>query len=1543
MKRIYKGLMAFALAFTLLLGSVQSTFAVTTDSLNNKDNETVSIQEVNEANNTGSFKVLCSGTQDRLTVYKVAAMNWNGTSFDEPMWVSEVSTWLETSDYKQYDTPSKLVSAAETVQGDFFKALLDTEKGIQNWVDEWTSLSNPDVVVENKSADGTEIESYTVTNVPIGIYIAVGNSETKTYAPAVANLIPQRAGETGKWYLDQDIMVSMKSADAYMHKYINGEKTDIVTIGETVEFAIDFPLPQYEQRASGSYTLTFDDILSDSFTLDPESIVVKYRTKDDVDWEEFGTEDKPNVIEGEVEVAGILNKELYSSFIAAPAPANNANGYGITIWGCGYHHLYADTGYQYIIYRNKYKSETGDRYAYYYMQDGAYHLLLDTNTPDETGTTVRKAYQEATKDTQSHSWVQFLADGSSNPLNAGSIAPDTFQEKLGMTGRQYVASLFHNVFNITFDYAKLIEAGYNEKNVEIQITYKAEANQKILINEEANTNTATMKYETNSAGTAFATISDTVKAYTYALNLVKMDGDTYQTTPKVDAEGKPLTDAEGKPVYEDPTYLSGAIFNVFKETHAFVGDTKDGEFEYLASMIDSDKEWEDQAPTLTEYKEDHPEGEYYYYTYPVGNEAITLDNGATVEPGKYITRVFKLLVLEDRVFGTYCDGTITSVAEKEGVMLKGLDEGNYIVSEKTAPAGYNTLAEDMMFSIYKISEANAEKNGGSYALFAEDKDGAMVDDDGVYNLNVLNYSGLTLPSTGGMGTVLFTIIGILLMMSAIVVILIKGRQNVKNAAGYMAILLIASMMLTANPQSFYAVKEVPLGNSEYGTQTTGNEATVSFNVELKNAGEKIEAYKIAELTWDSTNETYEGPKWVLGIQQGILGTKFEEYTTPAELATKDTKTQIEFLNWVYQNKDVNNVGTLPNNVAASISYSEDGLTATVKSVPYGIYLIKASASNEQGDITKTYQLLTVDAIPTQEGPLGNWYIKDNISASLKFSDIIVEKTINGKDGVTVGTDDEVEFVIKGEVPDYPGVDTVDAQGNPQKDYSGYFFNFNDTMSDAFEIDMKKGMTVEWSENGEDWHSLTKDTHYTSMLALASANASSEGVRSYKDSLGNEYLYAIVQKSATGTNYNMLWYVFNPDKGIYESITVSTAYNNIAISNSKIANATVTDATIEAAYEKATGLAVSSTFTRSTEPKEWKDINNISFNYEALRNLGAKYVRITYNAVVTPTAIVGTDDNTNTATFYYQKDLSGAGTSSSDTAYAWTYGLNIVKKDGDKVDTYLANARFKLYKEAYWYVPNEATADKTASTYDKYTFIKSVDDSTEVPTGIVSTETDATAVALETLELMNAVVNGDTYFRYVDFNANTCNVESCAKKDADHSHVLVYELYEFERADGTTYAELVTVNTAAGITVTGLAPASYVLIETEAPSGYNKLQEVLRFEIIELEDQDKTPDYTTTDGKASLRALVSDETYKVEEIQAEPTLPHVQIGEGDSAEYHKVYENGIYKIEVENFAGLVLPSTGGMGTLLFTLVGLFLMSAVLVVVIVKRKSQKYIEY
>ena len=134
------------------------------------------------------------------------------------------------------------------------------------------------------------------------------------------------------------------------------------------------------------------------------------------------------------------------------------------------------------------------------------------------------------------------------------------------------------------------------------------------------------------------------------------------------------------------------------------------------------------------------------------------------------------------------DGTTTSFT------FSGLDDGQYKLTETKTPAGYNTI-DPIYFVIEAIHDATADtpaltvlkayltdENGNKKT---EVKDGETVNIDlgtvdltaGSITTTVVNKSGSELPSTGGMGTTIFYVLGGVLVLAAVVLLVTKKRMS----------------------------------------------------------------------------------------------------------------------------------------------------------------------------------------------------------------------------------------------------------------------------------------------------------------------------------------------------------------------------------------------------------------------------------------------------------------------------------------------------------------------------------------------------------------------------------------------------------------------------------------------------------------------------------------------------------------------------------------------------------------------------------------------
>lgn len=115
--------------------------------------------------------------------------------------------------------------------------------------------------------------------------------------------------------------------------------------------------------------------------------------------------------------------------------------------------------------------------------------------------------------------------------------------------------------------------------------------------------------------------------------------------------------------------------------------------------------------------------------------------------------------------------------------FKGLDDGDYILTETVTPDKYNTI-DPIKFTVaadHKIvwetedrtdilTELNGNATSGKITFTATKNDGKL-------ETNVINKSGSSLPETGGIGTTIFYVVGVILMLGAGVLLVTKKRMS----------------------------------------------------------------------------------------------------------------------------------------------------------------------------------------------------------------------------------------------------------------------------------------------------------------------------------------------------------------------------------------------------------------------------------------------------------------------------------------------------------------------------------------------------------------------------------------------------------------------------------------------------------------------------------------------------------------------------------------------------------------------------------------------
>lgn len=214
--------------------------------------------------------------------------------------------------------------------------------------------------------------------------------------------------------------------------------------------------------------------------------------------------------------------------------------------------------------------------------------------------------------------------------------------------------------------------GVLRTNDKVVITYWAKINEKAVVGNAGNTNSAILKYGTNGEATCNPTTT-----YVWSFDVHKYTGEN--------------------------TALAGAKFKVWNS---------------------------DKSKTA-------------YFKYDATAKVYKFAGWTAVEGAVY-------------EFTTPDDGNIA---------FEGLDSGTYYLEEIEAPKGYNKLNDAIKFTI--ADEKASVKGQVSY------------DTDSTGTIKVLNIAGTTLPTTGGIGTTIFYLIGGGLMVAAAVLLIAKKRMENK--------------------------------------------------------------------------------------------------------------------------------------------------------------------------------------------------------------------------------------------------------------------------------------------------------------------------------------------------------------------------------------------------------------------------------------------------------------------------------------------------------------------------------------------------------------------------------------------------------------------------------------------------------------------------------------------------------------------------------------------------------------------------------------------
>ena len=319
----------------------------------------------------------------------------------------------------------------------------------------------------------------------------------------------------------------------------------------------------------------------------------------------------------------------------------------------------------------------------------------------------------------------------------------------------------------------------------ITVTYKATLNEDAALFDTANENHSTITYSNNpkhdydgDEDSDKPGKPDSEKDVPTG-HTPDQETETYSTgikIRKVDQDGQPLSGA----VF---TISGDSIEKVVHYTEAFEEDA-DGDYWKLTNGS-----YTDQAPQTADTMVAAPAGATDGYVVAEADyEGETITVGGTayrvVNSGETPTHILKkknselyddtttkykktsTKVVDD---STSHKSAELTVGDDGTLTFDGLGAGEYTITEIEAPEGY-TKGQPITVTI----SFNAEPESGASHWTAT---GATKDAEGYFTVVVENVAGNPLPSTGGVGTTLFYVIGGILVLGAAVLLITRRRMR----------------------------------------------------------------------------------------------------------------------------------------------------------------------------------------------------------------------------------------------------------------------------------------------------------------------------------------------------------------------------------------------------------------------------------------------------------------------------------------------------------------------------------------------------------------------------------------------------------------------------------------------------------------------------------------------------------------------------------------------------------------------------------------------
>jgi fimbrial isopeptide formation D2 family protein/LPXTG-motif cell wall-anchored protein len=349
-------------------------------------------------------------------------------------------------------------------------------------------------------------------------------------------------------------------------------------------------------------------------------------------------------------------------------------------------------------------------------------------------------------------------------------------------------------FTLTFKNFKQYTQGSD-----IKITYTATVNKNIVAGENPdNVNTVNLTYPNNpnfnyqgdsdgdpdkpkEGDPTVTTPDESVYVYTTSINMLKIDSNgnrlsgaefTMKTDDGVTKVLKITPEYKALGYYGltyTPTTGEEVYYRLDSKTYASTDDPT--QVDRVAQENVKYKKTDDEK-----YEVDI-NGEFYKDSDT--NEYVSVNGDGKVH--NYVTGIVCYKADEKREVVDVADGqVVATVSTQNGIVqFSGLGEGTYYITETKAPDGYNAIEGTLKVEV-KFKGFDSKTLKGDWQFKTNDVSKVTVNEianTGVLEVKVINSKNSTLPTTGGIGTTIFYIVGSVIVIGAVVLLITKRRMR----------------------------------------------------------------------------------------------------------------------------------------------------------------------------------------------------------------------------------------------------------------------------------------------------------------------------------------------------------------------------------------------------------------------------------------------------------------------------------------------------------------------------------------------------------------------------------------------------------------------------------------------------------------------------------------------------------------------------------------------------------------------------------------------